>query len=157
MSKNSGIGFAISIKIGVFIENINRRVDRLHPHIESSLMMHNLYETFSLKDNAPRFKENYKHLLIHIKNEVDGINKQIKGANKLLSLLKHRKEILPIDYSFIKNLVYERFNEKLKEDKSQKLSNENFKLKIDNVITKTRKSIFDLVNYLNDVEKFKRL
>lgn len=157
MSENSGIGFAISVKIGIFIENINRRVDRLHPHIESSLMMHNLYESFSLKDNGPRFKQNYKHLLAHIKTEVDGTNKQIKAANKLLSLLKHKKEILQIDYLAIKQVTDERFNEKLGENKSQKLSNENFKLKIDKIITATRKSIFELANYLNEVEKFNQL
>lgn len=157
MSKSSGIGFAMSIKIGIFIENINRRVDRLHPHIDSSLMMHNLYERFPLKDNGPYFKENYKHLLTHIKTEVDGTNKQIKAANRLLSLLEQNRKILPIDYIAIKNVIDERFSEKLGEKKSQTLSNENFKLKIEKIITSTRESIFDLVNYLNEVEKFNQL
>jgi hypothetical protein len=154
MSKNSGIGFSTSVQIGIFIENINRRVDRLYPHIESGLMMHNLYETFPTKDNSKYFKENFKHLLLHVENEVEGINKQIKAANKILRLLMHGKEILPIDYHSIKIIIEQRFADKLKEKKPQELGNENLKLKIDNVITKTRKSVFVLVNYFEEVEAF---
>jgi hypothetical protein len=153
-NNNSGISFALSLKLGIFIENINRRVDRLYPHIESSLMMHNLYESFPLKDNKKRFDENHSKLITYINDEVKGINKQIKGANRILKLLKYKRQILPIDFISIRTAINERFNEIFKESKPQEISNQNLKLKLSNVISKTSKSIFDLITYAKDRESF---
>ncbi len=154
LNNNTGISFAFSLKIGIFLENINRRVDRLYPHIESSLLMHNLYESFPLKNNKKQFNENRNKLITHISDEVKGINKQIKGANKIFKLLKYKHQILPIDFLSIKKAINERFNESFKESKPQKISNQNLKLKLGNVISKTSKSISDLITYSRDRESF---
>lgn len=151
---DSGIGFAIALKIGIFIENINRRVDRLYPHIESSLMMHNLYETFSPEDNRNRFNENHKKLVNHIKIEVGEINKQIRSGNRLLNLLKFGKQIQLVDFISIKAAIDERFSDVFKEDRSQEVSNQNLKLKLSSLISKTSKSIFDLTIYAKEKETF---
>lgn len=157
MAGNNGVGFCITLKIGIFIENINRKVDRLYPHIESSLMMHNLYETFPLKDNKKRFTENQRHLLSYVGDEVKNINKQIQEANKILKMLKFPQEILPVDLTSIKQAIDERFDEVFKEDKSQEISNQNLKLKLGRIISNTRKSIFDLLNYAKERETFTNL
>lgn len=154
---DTGIGFAISLKIGIFIENINRRVDRLYPHIESSLMMHNLYETFSSEKNEIRFNENHKKLISHIKVEVIEINRQIKAGNKLLNLIKFSKSIQPIDFLAIKSVIDERFKEIFKERRPQEISNQNLKLKLSDIISKTSKSIFDLTEYAKQKETFEGL
>lgn len=136
--------------MGMFLRSISERTTHLRRSIDEYLMVHNLYERFTTSDIKTRALDNLKELEKMVDLEARGINGMIKSANKLLSITVYEKRIQLIDVAELRRLFKLRFKEIYKDKSLQNLGNENFKLKLDELLLNHRKALQD---FLDSVDK----
>jgi hypothetical protein len=136
--------------MGMFFRSILDRTSHLNEIISQHLMMHNLYENFKISDTKNRALENLKHLEKIIELETNGINEMIKAANSILINTVSDERIPLINHAELRKIFRERFDEVYTQKELRKLSNENFSIKLNRILSKSKES---LQNFLNSVDK----
>lgn len=151
-----GAGLSVIIKIGMFLQMIISRIEHLLRNVEESLMLHNLHESFPSSTREDVLK-NQKKTILKILTEAKDINEMIKGSNEIIKLLGHKKKIVPIDLIAIRRFIQLRFKSIHKKEETQKLDNENFRIKVRRQFYKTKKSVKDFIVLVEEEQNFEGL
>lgn len=152
--------FSLLIKLGVFFERILDRTSHLKRTIDEHLMLHNLYEHFKVDDTEKNIQENISRLEKIVDVEVKEINKMIKAANRIFTNTVWKKKLPPVNQKELNKLFKIRFKEIYNNEVSQKLSNENFRIKLNKILTELQESFsdfFETVDKEYSFEGFEKL
>jgi hypothetical protein len=157
MSNSQGIDFCLSLKFGMSLSIVARKLDHLHADIESSLMMHNLYESFNPENNKTYFDGNKERLTQRLHDQITDINSLIRFNNKFIAFIPLKQRIVVLSWKTFREVINERFENKLRDQKSQELANENLRLKLQQLVQFTQKSVTDFISHLDEEKRFEKI
>jgi hypothetical protein len=144
------------INVGMFLALIMSEIKQLREPIDLSLMMHNLYETSSLKDKKwtkNAVDENVKNLSQTLSPKIKRINYHITLANKTVKGLDFKHEIPKIKVSDVLHIVRKRLKTIYEVKDAQKMSNEHFHVLLSQTFEKPVTAIQNFIKVV-DEEKF---
>jgi len=141
MSKKYQYGRDLSglLKHGMFLNLIIADIRGLNVPIDQSLMIHNLYESLSSKNDKTareNMNKNLQTLTRSLSPKVAEINNHIDLANKLIKGLDFKTTIPRLKVTEITSLVRRRMQTIFKLDEAQKMSNEHFHSSLSTVLQK---------------------
>ncbi len=146
---------------GMLLSLIMARVKDLRGPIDEALMLHNLYETFSLSNNVKnrkRIKDNTARLKATLTPQIAEINELITLSNKMIKGLDFDHTIPKLKASDVTSLTKQRLQTLYKVDDVQKLSNSHFRTQLGHLLEGPAKSIHQFIElvrieeYADDVK-----
>ena len=125
----------------------------LQKEMEDVLMFHNLYETFPSDHTEAYTGKNQKIVKDLVARRTSEINERIRFMNQGIRFTEKKERVSLVSRKILLNLVKDRFTVVYKSEESQKLANENLKIKINNHLSLVKKSVMDLVQSVDDDNK----
>jgi hypothetical protein len=149
---------------GMMLSQIIAEVKGLMEPIEQSLLLHNIYETFSEKKEMQTkelISKNLSRLKATLKPRIAYINEGISLANKMLKGLDFDHKIPKLEITEIIDITKQRLQTMYKIEDAQELSNRHFRTKLQLILEKPGKSTQSLLDkfkaerYIEEVESIK--
>jgi len=149
-----GTDFSFAIKIGLLLGEIKNRLRHLERDVDESLMMHNMYESLPVSDTKQLVSENQNRIVARALVGAREINRMVSLANKGISISKHESIIQSLHLKGIEELIKQRFRSIYDKGEAQKLSNENFRLKLNRIFLIVNDSVIDFMKLTEEERKF---
>jgi len=122
--------------------------------VDESLMMHNMYESLPVSDTKQLVSENQNRIVARALVGAREINRMVSLANKGISISKHESIIQSLHLKGIEELIKQRFRSIYDKGEAQKLSNENFRLKLNRIFLIVNDSVIDFMKLTEEERKF---
>ncbi len=141
---------------GMLLSLIMTRIKDLKNPIDEALMLHNLYETFSLGsdvENRKRISSNIARLKATLTPQINEINELITLSNKLIKGLDFEHKVPKLKATDITVLTKQRLQTIYKVDDVQTLSNNHFRSQLGRQLEGPSKSIQQFIEMVR-VEQY---
>lgn len=151
-----GVGLSTSFKVGMFLSMIISEIRMLKSPIDQSLMLHNLYESFKIKDKKwvdKALNDNLQNIRSTINPRIKKINKHIDFANETIKGLDFKQVIPNIRVNDVMGIVRKRLRSIFEVKDAQNMSNELFDTSLSKVFQKPFTAVFDFIDLI-DSEKY---
>ena len=105
-----GVSLWRGIALGTSIGSILTSLNSLELNLKPFHFAHSLKESLGITLNKKNINEKKKELLEVVKLEVANTNELIKLLNEVLSMLRIKKRVVLLKYSFFKKIIADRFS-----------------------------------------------
>lgn len=137
--------FTSVLKVGMLTQKCLSDIALLQRDIAMWIMIHNINEQFKTAQQEKNGKAYAKSLIEEIEPKVKLINKLIGDLNRVATLLGSKQKIRRIEWDRIKKEINNRFSF-IAENGYTEISNENFNLKLQEILSLTQKSVEGYIN-----------
>jgi hypothetical protein len=144
-----GRGLSDALVYGMFLAYITARIKELNVPIEQSLMFHNTFESLSAlatpseEEKKKTIQKNVRTLKAELAPKIERINEWIELTNQFIHGLDFRNIVIPtLEQDKILSLVEKRLKTVYELEDAQKISNENFRLRLYNLLQTAPTEIF---------------
>lgn len=152
-----GLSLHGAVIIGTVLNDVLRQLEKLMLMLEPFLSLTSLKEQIDSDHYKRTIKRDLNNFLDRVKRAVNDINSLIKEINEILAMIRIDKKLVPLRYRELTRIIRDRFYLVVKEKKTRKLREDNFNLRFGRELTKTAKSVKDLIGFLNSLEKFEEI